>query len=106
MTITPEFETRAFGIETDERRILDLLYTGLNDASIARRLGVGHRTVQRKVQRLMGRLQANGRVALGARAQELGLLRPVGPTSGGDGGDEDGDRQEHAGRGHQPAHLP
>ncbi|KUM85842.1 LuxR family transcriptional regulator [Streptomyces cellostaticus] len=59
-----------------DRKILNLLYAGLNDASIARRCGVGHRTIQRKVQRLMERLEANGRVALGARAQELGLLAP------------------------------
>ncbi|MEU0592657.1 MULTISPECIES: helix-turn-helix domain-containing protein [Streptomyces] len=56
--------------------ILNLLYAGFSDASIARRLGVGHRTVQRRVQRLMEQLRANGRVALGARAQELGLLPP------------------------------
>ncbi|WP_199807464.1 LuxR C-terminal-related transcriptional regulator [Streptomyces sp. NRRL F-5650] len=56
--------------------ILNLLYAGFSDASIARRLGVGHRTVQRRVQRLMEQLRAKGRVALGARAQELGLLPP------------------------------
>ncbi|MFI7408670.1 response regulator transcription factor [Streptomyces sp. NPDC049627] len=106
MTIPPKSETGgASGVDTDERRILNLLYTGLNDASIARHLGVGHRTVQRKVQRLMERLQANGRVALGARAQELGLLPPAGLTSGDDGGG-DGGRREHHGRRHQPAHLP
>ncbi|MFG2683203.1 LuxR C-terminal-related transcriptional regulator [Streptomyces sp. NPDC048392] len=54
---------------------MNLLYAGFSDASIARQLDIGHRTVQRRVQRLMDRLQANGRVALGARAQELGLLR-------------------------------
>ncbi|MFG3247566.1 helix-turn-helix domain-containing protein [Streptomyces sp. NPDC048187] len=53
------------------------MYAGFSDASIARRLGVGHRTVQRRVQRLMEQLGANGRVALGARAQELGLLRAL-----------------------------
>jgi DNA-binding CsgD family transcriptional regulator len=78
LTITPEFDNDTSGIKADERRILDLLYVGLNDATIARRLGMGHRTVQRKVQRLMERLQANGRVALGAHAQELGLLDSAG----------------------------
>jgi len=57
-----------------ELKILSLLYSGLDDASIARRLHVGHRTVQRHVQGLMIRLDAPGRVALGARAQEFGLL--------------------------------
>ncbi|MFC8372092.1 MULTISPECIES: response regulator transcription factor [unclassified Streptomyces] len=57
-----------------ELKILSLLYSGLDDASIARRLNLGHRTVQRHVQGLMTRLEAAGRVALGARAQEFGLL--------------------------------
>ncbi|MFE7937451.1 response regulator transcription factor [Streptomyces griseoincarnatus] len=61
-------------IDANDRKILNLLYAGLSDASIARQLDVGHRTVQRRIRRLMERLQANGRVALGARAQELGLL--------------------------------
>ena len=39
-----------------------------------RRLRIGHRTVQRRVQRVMDRWNVVGRVALGARAQELGLL--------------------------------
>ncbi|MER6016341.1 LuxR C-terminal-related transcriptional regulator [Streptomyces bluensis] len=65
-------------IQVDETdlTILNLLYGGFDDASIARRLGLGHRTVQRRVQRLMDSLEAKGRVALGARAQELGLLPP------------------------------
>ncbi|WP_223190693.1 DNA-binding response regulator [Streptomyces sp. TRM68416] len=51
-----------------------MLHRGLGDAAIGRRLGIGHRTVQRRVHRLMERWSAPGRVALGARAQELGLL--------------------------------
>jgi len=74
LTVTPECDTTNRGIDANDQKILNLLYEGLNDASIARHLGVGHRTVQRKVQRLMELLEANGRVALGARAQELGLL--------------------------------
>ncbi|MFJ6898786.1 response regulator transcription factor [Streptomyces hokutonensis] len=74
---TPEVE------ETDQR-ILELLYQGLVDAAVARKLGLGHRTVQRRVQNLMELLQVRGRVALGAKAQELGLLpdsrSSVGPT--------------------------
>ncbi|MEU5221801.1 LuxR C-terminal-related transcriptional regulator [Streptomyces toyocaensis] len=61
---------------------MQLLYAGLGDASIARQLDVGHRTVQRRIQRLMDHLGANGRVALGARAQELGLLRSGGGSGG------------------------
>ncbi|MEG3628520.1 LuxR C-terminal-related transcriptional regulator [Streptomyces poriticola] len=74
-TAKSESLTDAAHIDASDRKILNLLYAGLNDAAIARQLAVGHRTVQRRVQRLMELLQANGRVALGARAQELGLLR-------------------------------
>jgi DNA-binding NarL/FixJ family response regulator len=74
LTVTPEINVGDPRIDANDQRILNLLYEGLNDASIARHLGVGHRTIQRKVHRLMEQLQANGRVALGARAQELGLL--------------------------------
>ncbi|NGO75196.1 DNA-binding response regulator [Streptomyces sp. YC504] len=55
-------------------KILRLLYSGFDDAAIARQLGMGHRTVQRRVHELMKQLEAKGRVALGARAQELGLF--------------------------------
>ncbi|MET4657256.1 DNA-binding NarL/FixJ family response regulator [Streptomyces sp. PvP037] len=54
--------------------IVRLLYQGLGDAAIGRRLGLGHRTVQRRIQQLMRRWGVPGRVALGARAQELGLF--------------------------------
>ncbi|MFJ6729587.1 LuxR C-terminal-related transcriptional regulator [Streptomyces sp. NPDC091281] len=74
MSTTPTWKKNAPQLDDNDRRILRHLYSGLSDASIARHLGVGHRTIQRKVQRLMEHLQANGRVALGARAQELGLL--------------------------------
>ncbi|WP_253267098.1 LuxR C-terminal-related transcriptional regulator [Streptomyces sp. NL15-2K] len=52
----------------------ELLYVGLSDAGVARQLGLGHRTVQRRVGNLMGQLRVKGRVALGAKAQELGLV--------------------------------
>ncbi|MFI6403261.1 response regulator transcription factor [Streptomyces sp. NPDC050548] len=72
---TPELE------ETDQQ-ILALLYQGLVDAAVARKLGLGHRTVQRRVQNLMELLQVRGRVALGAKAQELGLLPASGSSVG------------------------
>ncbi|MFD8428247.1 response regulator transcription factor [Streptomyces coelicoflavus] len=81
MTARPDPCADLSTVDDDEQRILNLLYAGFSDASIARRLGVGHRTVQRRVQRLMEQLGANGRVALGARAQELGLLRPARPPN-------------------------
>ncbi|WP_328910634.1 LuxR C-terminal-related transcriptional regulator [Streptomyces sp. NBC_00234] len=61
-------------IDDTELRILCMLHEGVNDATIARRLGVGHRTVQRRVHDLMQRWEVTGRFALGAHAQEVGLL--------------------------------
>ena len=61
-------------VDETDLQILNLLYSGLPDAAVGRRLGIGHRTVQRRVRDLMTKLEANSRVALGARAQELGLL--------------------------------
>ncbi|GAA2768880.1 hypothetical protein GCM10010103_79250 [Streptomyces paradoxus] len=57
-------------------KILELLYRGLSDAGVARQLGIGHRTVQRRVGKIMSQFQVRGRVALGAKAQELGLFGP------------------------------
>ncbi|MFE0258304.1 LuxR C-terminal-related transcriptional regulator [Streptomyces sp. NPDC059010] len=54
--------------------ILRLLFEGLGEDAIGRRLGIGRRTVQRRIRNLMLRWQVKGRVALGARAQQLGLL--------------------------------
>ncbi|MFE9440363.1 response regulator transcription factor [Streptomyces sp. NPDC006602] len=61
--------------------ILGLMRMGLSDAAIARRLQVGHRTIQRRVQQLMAKLSVPNRFALGARAQQLGLLGPFVPDS-------------------------
>ncbi|MBT2421909.1 helix-turn-helix transcriptional regulator [Streptomyces sp. ISL-22] len=66
--------------ETD-RKILELLYEGLADAAIARQLGLSHRTVQRRVGNLMAALQVKGRLALGVKIHELGLLNPPGQSS-------------------------
>ncbi|MFF6995231.1 LuxR C-terminal-related transcriptional regulator [Streptomyces sp. NPDC008313] len=66
--------THVTDIAATDREILELLYKGLDDATVARKLGLGHRTVQRRVQNLMAALGVRGRVALGARAQEIGLF--------------------------------
>lgn len=61
-------------------RILELLARGYDDARVAYRVGLSHRSVQRRVQWLMTYLGANGRVALGARAHATGLLKvAIGP---------------------------
>lgn len=55
-------------------RILELLARGYDDARVGYRVGLSHRSVQRRVQWLMTYLGANGRVALGAKAHAVGLL--------------------------------
>ncbi|MFI6465526.1 helix-turn-helix domain-containing protein [Streptomyces sp. NPDC050528] len=72
---------RAADLDHMDIVIIRLLYRGLGDAAIGRRLGIGHRTVQRRVQRVMDRWNVVGRVALGARAQQLGLLGGPVPRS-------------------------
>ncbi|MFJ8111088.1 helix-turn-helix domain-containing protein [Streptomyces sp. NPDC096132] len=54
--------------------ILRLMRNGLPDKAIAQHLALGHRTVQRRVNRLMEDLEARGRFALGLRVSEIGLL--------------------------------
>ncbi|BFO13951.1 hypothetical protein SHKM778_03390 [Streptomyces sp. KM77-8] len=73
------------GDESD-RDLLALLYQGFDDATVARRLGVSHRTVQRRVRRIMSDLGVSGRFALGAKAQELGLILDIARSSNSRGG--------------------
>ncbi|GHF25576.1 hypothetical protein GCM10010218_02840 [Streptomyces mashuensis] len=53
-------------------RVLDLLLAGLTDASAAKQLGVGLRTVQRRVKRLMELAGVTTRLQLGWYAAEQG----------------------------------
>ncbi|MFE6038564.1 helix-turn-helix transcriptional regulator [Streptomyces sp. NPDC056452] len=57
-----------------DRRILALLQVGLTDATIARQLGMGHRTVQRRLQTLMESVGAATRFQLGWHAAVSGWL--------------------------------
>ena len=64
------------GLEQDvETRLLTLLGTGFKDEAIARYLGVGVRTVRRRVAELMEQLGVHTRFQLGAVAERRGLLR-------------------------------
>ncbi|WP_346345421.1 helix-turn-helix transcriptional regulator [Streptomyces sp. SID5643] len=76
--------------------MLRLLYQGLDDATVARRLGVSHRTVQRRVQRIMADLGVSGRFALGAKAQELGLIFGINQSANSPGGTETSAADLHA----------
>ncbi|WP_318211116.1 MULTISPECIES: helix-turn-helix transcriptional regulator [unclassified Streptomyces] len=57
-----------------DRQIVALLHVGLTDAAIARQLGIGHRTVQRRLHELMESVGAATRFQLGWHAAESGWL--------------------------------
>ncbi|MEV5612105.1 hypothetical protein [Streptomyces sp. NPDC052225] len=62
------------GVDGLDRQILALLHVGLTDAAIARQLGMGHRTVQRRLHALMARAKAATRFQLGAHAVRAGWM--------------------------------
>ncbi|MCL2733415.1 MAG: helix-turn-helix domain-containing protein, partial [Actinomycetia bacterium] len=59
-----------------DRQILALLHIGLTDAAIARHLGMGRRTVQRRLHALMTASGAVTRFQLGVHAHASGWLAP------------------------------
>ncbi|WP_326836376.1 LuxR C-terminal-related transcriptional regulator [Amycolatopsis rhabdoformis] len=61
-------------LSPDERRLLSLLVGGVSDKSIAKHLGVSHRTVQRRLQDLMQRADAQSRMQLAWQVAKLGWL--------------------------------
>ncbi|MFB7995999.1 helix-turn-helix transcriptional regulator [Streptomyces sp. NPDC056002] len=67
-------ETPGRQLDRLDRRILALLHAGLTDVAIARQLGMGHRTVQRRLHALMARADASTRFQLGAHAARVGWL--------------------------------
>ena len=63
-----------------DRSILALLHIGLTDVNVARQLGIGPRSVQRRVGRLMQLAEARSRFQLGVHAVTAQWLpRPVEP---------------------------
>ncbi|MEV4399180.1 LuxR C-terminal-related transcriptional regulator [Nonomuraea sp. NPDC049607] len=52
----------------DDERLIALLLTGLTDEAIARQLGIGYRTAQRRIAELMTRLGAHTRFQAGVQA--------------------------------------
>ncbi|MCB5912112.1 LuxR C-terminal-related transcriptional regulator, partial [Streptomyces pinistramenti] len=54
--------------------VLSLLLAGLTDASVAKQLGLGLRTVQRRVRNLMELAGVTTRMQLGWQAYERGWL--------------------------------
>ncbi|OKI64354.1 hypothetical protein [Micromonospora sp. CB01531] len=57
-----------------DREVLMLLLAGYTDAAVAARLGIGLRTMQRRVRRLMDLAGADSRVLLGWHARDRGWL--------------------------------
>ncbi|WP_335970968.1 MULTISPECIES: helix-turn-helix domain-containing protein [Streptomycetaceae] len=66
-------------VTEEERRIISMLAMGMADETIARHLGIGHRTVQRRVQALLTRLGAASRFQAGVLAASRGWWRPEPP---------------------------
>ncbi|WP_157868474.1 winged helix-turn-helix transcriptional regulator [Streptomyces caatingaensis] len=62
----------AAGPDATDLAVLSLLLSGLTDASVAKQLGLGLRTVQRRVKRLMELAGVSTRLQLGWTAAERG----------------------------------
>ncbi|MGW0771727.1 helix-turn-helix transcriptional regulator [Streptomyces sp. NPDC002676] len=67
-------EAQQPGPDATDLQILSLLLAGMTDASVAKQLGLGPRTVQRRVKGLMELARATSRLQLGWRAYEKGWV--------------------------------
>ncbi|MFF8290081.1 helix-turn-helix domain-containing protein [Streptomyces sp. NPDC016309] len=67
-------EPEPAGPDATDLEILSLLLAGLTDASVAKQLDLGHRTVQRRVRGLMERAGVTTRLQLGWHAHERGWV--------------------------------
>ena len=63
-------------VTRDARRILTLMAMGTPDQAIARQLGIGHRTLQKRLSELLAEMEVSTRFELALRAAELGWLTP------------------------------
>jgi predicted DNA-binding transcriptional regulator len=61
-------------LASEDTRLLTLLLAGMTDEAIARQLGMGKRTVVRRVRQLMNRVGVSTRMQLGWKASQLGWL--------------------------------
>ncbi|MDX6200354.1 MAG: hypothetical protein QOJ79_3505 [Actinomycetota bacterium] len=60
-------------LDDQERQLLALVVAGIKDETIARQLGMGSRTVQRRISAMSQRMGARNRLELVRTAMELGL---------------------------------
>lgn len=65
---------KAWSPSTDERRMLALLATGMKDAAVARQLGIGPRTVERRLRRIMEELDTMTRFQTATEAARRGWI--------------------------------
>lgn len=68
-------EPQTEGPDETDLLLLSLMLTGLTDRAVAARLGLGLRTVQRRLQRLMEVAEVSTRMQLGWHAFERGWVR-------------------------------
>lgn len=61
-------------LSDDDRRLLSLLAAGLKDSAIASLMGIGHRTVERRVRAIMDLLGTQSRFQTGVAAARRGWL--------------------------------
>ncbi|MYY07067.1 helix-turn-helix domain-containing protein [Streptomyces sp. ATexAB-D23] len=80
LNLAGERESTEDTVDPVDRQIVALLHVGLTDAAIARQLGMGHRTVQRRLRALMEEVGAATRFQLGWHAARAGWL-PGGPDN-------------------------
>jgi DNA-binding CsgD family transcriptional regulator len=66
---------RARGLTKTELVVLSMIAGGLTNRSIAKRLGVSHRTVENHRQRLRNKLGIRDTAALIHEAAQIGLVR-------------------------------
>ncbi|MFJ1757784.1 helix-turn-helix transcriptional regulator [Kitasatospora sp. NPDC088134] len=67
-------DSPADGPDETDRRVLALLLAGATDHAVAKQLGLGLRTVQRRISRLMGLARADTRIQLGWQAHRRGWV--------------------------------
>lgn len=70
---------RGAPVTAEERELLSLLVAGVTDKSIATRLGISTRTVQRRISELMGLVNAQTRMQLAWQVAQRGWLSDPSP---------------------------
>lgn len=83
LAVHPAAEDAGRTKQPDRQRLIALLLSGLTDQAIARQLGVGYRTVQRRLAELMDELGASTRFQAGVQAALLAGRRSS-PSAGRD----------------------